>query len=141
MGTFVDAEGAVAAWVNSLTGTLVGVGNPLTKGAHLHELRGAATACYALLAALPGGTALGVENPDHRARITASIYGPTKEAATAAALAYADALLTLDGRPQPMGAAAVCLVADPDSIAGPYWAPDQAGPRLVVDADFHLRAA
>lgn len=141
MGTFVDAERAVADWVNSLTGTLVGVGQPLTKGAHLHQLRAAAPTCYALLSMLPGGVALSPENPDHRARISASIYGPTKEAATAAALAYCDALLTLDGTPQPMGANAVCLVVDPDSISGPYWAPDQAGPRLVVDADFYLRAA
>jgi hypothetical protein len=141
VGTFVDAEAAVAAWINSLTDTLVGAGNPLSKGAHLHQLRGAATACYALLTLLPGSTALGVENPDHRARISASLYGPTKESATAAAMAYANALLTLDGRPAPMGVSAVALVVDPDSITGPYWSPDQAGPRLICDADFHLRPA
>ncbi|PZG17804.1 hypothetical protein C1I95_14740 [Micromonospora craterilacus] len=140
MGTYVDAERAVADWINSLTASLVGLGRPLSKGAHLTELRGAASACYALLSLLPGGVALGVENPDHRARISASIYGPTKEAATVAAIAYADTLLTCDGRPQPMGAA-VCLVVDPDSVTGPLWLPDQAGPRLLVDADFYLRPA
>lgn len=141
VGTFVDAERAIADWVNSLTGSLVGLGQPLAKGAHLNAMRGAASSCYALLTLLPASVALGVENPDMRARVSASIYGPTKEAATAAALAYADALLTLDGRRQPMGDAADCLVVDPDSISGPLWTPDQAGPRLVVDADFYLRAA
>jgi hypothetical protein len=141
VGTFVDAEAAVAAWINSLTDTLVGVGNPLPKGAHLHALRGAAVAPYVLLSLLPGSTAFGVENPDHRARVSASIYGPTKEAATKAALGYANALLNLDGRPQPMGVSATGLVVDPDSITGPYWSPDQAGPRLICDADFYLRSA
>ncbi|MFC0504220.1 hypothetical protein [Micromonospora costi] len=141
MAAFVDAERAVADWVNSLDGSLVGVGHPLAKGAHLTALRGAASACYALISLLPGSVALGPENPDHRARISASIYGPTKEAATAAAVAYANALLTLDGRRQPMGQAVICLVVDPDSISGPSWAPEPTGPRLLVDADFYLRAA
>ncbi|MFI6228631.1 hypothetical protein ACIBCR_15120 [Micromonospora echinospora] len=141
MGTYVDAEAAVAAWINSLTDTLVGVNNPLAKGAHLHDLHGAAKVCYVKLALLPGSVALGVEDPDHRARVSASVYGPTKESATRAALAYANALLTLDGRPQPMGGSVTGLVVDPDSITGPYWSPDQAGPRLVCDADFYLRSA
>lgn len=140
MATFVDAERAVADWVNSLTDTLVGVGKPVAKGAHLHELRGAASSCYALLSLVGASPSVSPENPDHRARISASIYGTTKEAATTAALAYADALITLDGRPQPM-TGAVCLVVDPDSISGPLWLPDLAGPRLLVDADFYLRAA
>lgn len=140
MAAFVDAERAVADWVNSLPG-LVGVGKPLAKGAHLTALRGAASSCYALLTLLPSSPVFGVENPDHRARISASIYGPTKEAATTAAIAYANALLTLDGRRRAMNQAVICLVVDSDSISGPAWAPDAAGPRLVVDADFILRAA
>jgi len=140
VAAFVDAERAVADWVNSLTDTLVGVDNPLAKGAHLHELRGAASSCYAWLSLVGGSPTVSPENPDHRARISASVYGTTKEAATAAALAYANALLTLDGRPQPM-TGATCLVVDPDSISGPLWLPDRAGPRLLVDADFFFRAA
>ncbi|MFD6565391.1 hypothetical protein [Micromonospora profundi] len=140
MGAFVDAERAAADWINSLTGSLVGVGNPLAKGAFLHEMRGAASACYALLSVIGGSPTISPENPDHRARISASIYGTTKEAATTAALAYANALLTLDGRPQPM-TGAVCLVVDPDSISGPLWSPDRGGPRLIVDADFYFQAA
>jgi len=136
--TYVDAEAAVAAWVNTQTGTLVGEGRPLSKGAHLHELRGAATACYARLSVVGGAATLNAENPDHRARISASIFGPTKEAAAAAAVAYANALRGLDGRPATMGAA-TGLVAD--AVVGPLWAPDGAGPRYLVDADFYLRAA
>ncbi len=139
MATFVDAVAALRSWVNTLTATLVGDGNPLAKGAHLHELRGAATACYALLSVVGSGTANGAENPDHRARISASIYGPTEESATVAAVGYANALLALDGRPTAM-TGATCLICDPDSITGPLWSPDRAGPRLVVDADFLLRA-
>ncbi len=141
MGAYVDAEGAVADWVNSLTGTLVGEGQPLMKGAFLHELRGAASSCYALLSIIGGSPVLSAEDPDMRARISASIYGPTKEAATLAAVAYANHVLACDGRPTPMGAAATCLVVDPDSLTGPLWSPDGAGPRLLVDADFYLRAA
>ncbi|WBB94182.1 hypothetical protein [Verrucosispora sp. WMMC514] len=141
MGTYTDAERAAADWINTLTSTLVGPGNPLAKGAHLTELRGASSACYALLSIIGSNTALAPENPDHRARISASIYGPTKEAATRAAIAYADTLIAVDGRPQPMGSAALCLVIDPDSITGPLWSPDLAGPRLLVDADFYLRPA
>lgn len=139
MATFVDAEGAVAAWVNVQTDTLVGQDNPLAKGAHLHELRGASTVCYALLSLIGGSPVLAAESPDHRARISASIYGPTKEAATAAAVAYANAVVALDGRAAAMGDA-TCLVVDPDSITGPLWSPDGAGPRLLVDCDFWLQA-
>lgn len=140
MATYVDAEEAVRSWINSLTSTLVGEGKPLAKGAHLHELRGAATVCYALLSLIGGSPSLSAENPDHRARISASLFGPTKESATAAAVAYANALLTLDGRPTAM-TGATCLICDPDSISGPLWSPDRAGPRVLVDADFLLRAA
>lgn len=138
MASFVDAVAALRDWVNTLT-DLVGDGNPLAKGAHLHEMRGAATTCYALLSVVGSGTTLGAENPDHRARMSASIYGPNQEATTAAAVAYANALLALDGRPVAMTGATV-LVVDPDSITGPLWSPDRVGPRLLVDADVYLRA-
>lgn len=140
MAAFVDAEAALASYINSLTASLVGEGKPLTKGAHLHELRGAATVCYALLSVISGGATLGAENPDHRARISAQIYGPNKESATLAAVGYANALADLDGRPVAM-TGATCLVVDPDSISGPLWSPDRILPRLLVDADLYLRAA
>lgn len=136
---FVDAEAAVASYINGLTTTLVGEGKPLAKGAHLHELRGAAKVCYALLSVVGGNPTLGAENPDHRARVSAAVYGPTKEAATAAAVAYANALIALNGTSVAM-TGATGLVVDPDSISGPLWSPDGALPRLVIDADVYLRS-
>lgn len=136
MATFVDAEEAVRAWINGLT-SLVGAGNPLAKGAHLHELRGAATACYAELQLTGGSAALSAENPDHRAAMSALIYGPTREAAALAATAYANAVEELDGRPAAAGSA-TALVAD--NVAGPTWAPDGIVPRYLVSAEFYLRA-
>lgn len=138
MATFVDAEESVRSWINSLTSTLVGEGKPLTKGAHLHELRGAANVCYAQLQLTGGSAALGAENSDHRATISALIYGPTREAAALAAVAYAEAVNGLDGRSTAAGSA-TCLVAD--NISGPAYAPDGALPRYLVSAEFYLRAA
>jgi hypothetical protein len=40
--TYVDAVGAVRAWINGRTATLVGLGHPLQKGAHFKRLDGAA---------------------------------------------------------------------------------------------------
>lgn len=41
-----DAEGALVAWINSMTGTLVGVGKPLTNGVH-HGARGPGVGTWA----------------------------------------------------------------------------------------------
>jgi predicted Na+-dependent transporter len=136
--TFTDAEGAVMRWVNAQTTDLVGVGHPLPKGAHVNRLRGAAAACYAWLSQVGGSTSFGVENADQRARISAQIYGPTKEAAAAAAVAYANAVAALGGAPAAVPGA-VLLAAD--NVTGPLWAPDFDEPRYLVDADFYLRPA
>jgi hypothetical protein len=140
--TFADAEGAVKAWVNTLT-DLVGTGKPLAKGAHLSAdpLHGARTVCYALLNQVGGSTALAAENPDQRARISARIYGPSKEAAALAAAAYANALVALAAGPAVAVTGALILSADPDTISGPLWTPDFGEPRYLVDADFYLRPA
>lgn len=139
--TFVDAEGLVADWVNRQS-SLVGEGRPLAKGAHLQSrLTGALTVCYALLEQVGSGRALGAENADQVARISAQIYGPTKEAAARAAAAYADALVTnLVGKAWscPIG---TILFIDDDSIAGPTWTPDVDEPRYLVDCDFYVRPA
>jgi hypothetical protein len=140
--TFADAEGAAKAWINTLT-DLVGQGKPLAKGAHLSAdpLHGARNVCYALLNQVGGSTALGAENPDQRARISARIYGPSKEAASLAATAYANALVALaTGGPVAVTGALIVTV-DPDTIAGPLWTPDFGEPRYLVDADFYLRPA
>ncbi len=140
--TFADAEGAVKAWVNSLT-DLVGKGKPLAKGAHLSAdpLHGARNVCYALLNQVGGSTALGAENPDQRARISARVYGPSKEAAALAAVGYANALVALATGAAVAVSAALIVTVDPDTIAGPLWAPDFGEPRYLVDADFYLRPA
>jgi hypothetical protein len=115
----------------------------LAKGAHLSAdpLHGARNVCYALLNQVGGSTALGAENPDQRARISARIYGPSKEAASLAATAYANALVALaTGGPVAVTGALIVTV-DPDTIAGPLWTPDFGEPRYLVDADFYLRPA
>lgn len=139
--TFVDAEGLVADWVNRQS-DLVGEGNPLPKGAHLTDrLTGALSACYALLMQVDAGRALGAENADQLARISAQIYGPTKEAAAGAAVAYADALVTrLAGKPWSSTAGTILFVDD-DSLSGPSWSPDFDEPRYLVDCDFYVRPA
>ena len=136
MPTFVDAEAAVRDWINSLTATLVGAGRPLAQGAHLKRLRSAAGTCYALLSVVGGTTGLAPEAPHHRARISASIYGPTKEAAATAAVAYANTVAGLRGAPQPMGAASCLCAAD---VTGPLYVIDIDEPRYLVDADFYFR--
>lgn len=134
--TFVDAEGAFAAWVNSQAG-LVGVGNPLPKGALLNRMRGAAPVCYVLLSIVGGGTAFGAEVPCQRARLSGQVYGNTKEAAAAAAVAYADTLITgLAGRRITVGGAEL-LVGD--NLTGPLWTPDFDEPRYLVDIDVYFR--
>ena len=137
---WVDAEGAVREWVNSRTVDLVGQGNPILLGAHLDRLRSPARGVYVWLLRVGGGQALTAERPADRARISASIYGLTKESAAAAAVAYANALEQLQGRPTPMGPSAVCLTVD--SITGPLATdPAQVSEdrfRYLVDADFYL---
>lgn len=140
MGTFVDAEGAFAAWVNAQT-DLVGPGNPLPKGALLNRLRTAAPAPYVWLTQVGGGAGMGAESPDQRARMSGRVYGPTKESAGVAAAAYAEVLVSrLAGQQIPVpGGAAVLLVGD--DLTGPLWAPDGDEPAYLVDVDVYLRPA
>lgn len=133
---YVDAKGAVRAWVNAQT-DLVGDGHPLQLGAHLHRLRSPASGCYALLSVVGGSPALSAESPAHRARVSAQFYGPTKEAVALAAVAYANAVAMLRFRTPMLGAA--CLVAD--DVTGPIEAKDGDEPRHIVDADFYLTPA
>lgn len=137
--TFTDAEGAFATWVNTQTAGLVGDGNPMPKGLMLNRLRTAPPAPYGYLTLAGGGTGLGAENPDQRARLSVRIYGPTKESASRAAAAYADVLVTqLAGRqiPVPAGDAFLLVADDP---TGPLWAPDGDEPAYLVDIDVYLR--
>lgn len=136
--TFVDAEGAVRDWINSVSG-LTGQGNPISLGAHLKLLRSPAAGSYVRLLLLTSSPELTAENPVGRARISGTVYGGTKEAASKAATAYANALASLNGVRTPMGNV-ICLVAD--NIVGPQAINDQETDknqyRYLVDADLYF---
>lgn len=140
---YVDAIGAARTWINAQA-DLVGMGNPLQKGAHLKELDGAEDACYAWLTMLPGTTTTGgAESPQMLARLSAAVYGPTIEAVSRASLALADALVTrLAGQ--------WTVVGDPgnqvqvwvgDDINGPADIPDGNLIRHTVDFTLIMQPA
>lgn len=132
MAVFIDAEQAVRVWLNSLT-DLVGAGNPLVKGVHLNPLHGDHLS-WAEQQSTGGSAALSAENPDMRAALSWLVYGRTREAASTAAVALANALETLDGRAFEGG----LLVAD--NVTFPYWTPDGPVARYAVSAELYLRA-
>lgn len=135
MSTYVDAGGAIKEWVNSLS-ELVGSGHPMPLGASLTQRSGAASVAYAYLVELPATVWGGTEHPSMLARVSAQVYGPTKEAASDAAVAYAEAVMTLmQGRRVTLPTSGVTL-AGADNIDGPQWFPDGEEPRYIVDADF-----
>lgn len=130
--TYADAVGAVKAWINSRTATLVGEGRPLQKGAEAKQLVGAAPACYAFLSLAGTSQFGGAENPDSAARVQAQIYGPSTLAVALAAAALADEVTTqLAGRWVDVPGVARMYVAD--EVAGPADLPDADLPRQVVD--------
>lgn len=134
--TYVDAVGAVRDWINSRTVRLVGVGNPLQKGAYLRDHDGAPDKCYAVLTLLPGTVPAGAaESPQMYARIEAQVYGPTIEAITKASIALADEVVTyLAGQWTTVreGADAVQLWCG-DDVTGPSDLPDGNLPRQILD--------
>jgi hypothetical protein len=140
--TYVDAMGAMRAWMNSRTDTLVGPDKPLWLGAHLKVLGAGEPKAYAYLEenfstrSLDSG-----ENPDMLASLSAQVYGNTREAATIAAVALAEELSTeLEGRETPVPDAGAILYAV-DDITGPSWTPDGDRPRLVVTWTVRARPA
>jgi hypothetical protein len=139
--TYTDAVGAVKAWIDSRP-TLVGLGNPLQKGAATKVLT--TPACFAYLEETTTFQGGGPENPDMLAGIGAQVYGPTREAATLAAVALAEELsaFALAGRSAVVtlhdGTQAQLLVAD--DITGPSWFPDEDDtPRLLVQFSVQVR--
>lgn len=135
MAIFTDAEQVAKDWVNSLTDSLVGVGNPLAKGAHLTPLHGDYVA-YAEIQLTGGSAALSAENPDQRASLSWLVYGRTREAAAIAATALANELEALDGSAPPESGAV--LIAD--NVTAPLWTPDGPVARYLVSAEMYLRA-
>jgi hypothetical protein len=136
--TYADAVGAVRAWINGRA-SLVGLGNPLQKGAHFKRLDGAANATYVLLSEAATYRSTGAESPDMMAVIDAQVYGGTREEATTAAVALAEELSTgLSAVPMAVPGA-VLQVAD--DFTGPLWAPDNDLPRLTLTFTVRLRPA
>jgi hypothetical protein len=125
---FVDAEAVMRDWVKTQT-ALIGTGNPLAGGAWLTPPRSTNTA-HAVLSRVGGGEDVG-GLPLDEARISASIWGPTKEAAAKAAVAYANALRSLDGHKVTIGGVQITAA---DGITGPLYTPDNGLPRYLVDA-------
>jgi hypothetical protein len=138
VSTYVDSVSVIRAWINGRTATLVGAGHPLQKGAHLKHLDGAASATYALIEEI---TALrsddAAEDPDMMSVLSAQVYGGTREAATAAAVALAEELSSQLCGCQAAVTGALIFVAD--DIQGPTWAPDNDVPRLIVQFTVRVR--
>jgi hypothetical protein len=128
---FVDDEACVAEWVNAST-VIADNGGPLVKGAHLARLRTAAAGSFLVVSSLPGTDGGGDVNI-HLARVSAGLYGASKADAKAVAVAYANLLRTADGLPAVLTGGRLYAV---ENISGPFWVPDGAEPRYVVDATF-----
>jgi hypothetical protein len=138
--TYVDAVGAMMAWINSRTSTLVGVGNPLQLGAYLKFQPGGQPATYALLEeqlSVRSGDA--AENPDMMASLSAQIIGGTREAVAKAAVALAEELSTQLCGCQAAVPGAVLFVSD--DIQGPSWFPDGDQPRMLLNWTVRMRPA
>lgn len=136
---YVAAVVAVRDWLNGRTGDLVGPGKPISLGAFRAHPRSPGQGAYVLLSRIGGSQELTAEDGVDRARISASIFAGTDEAAELAATAYANAVTSLSGAPAAMGSA-MALVAD--SISGPLLVDQHDSDReqfqYLVDADFYL---
>lgn len=139
--TMVDAPAAIREWVNAQTTDLVGEGKPLPKGAHLTRLHGAHNAAYVYLSIVDAGVAMGIEDDDMRARVSGQVYGQRQEDTTRAAVAYANAIVSMFRDPPVSLPGVGVLLICADALAGPLWVPDGDIPRCLVDADFILRPA
>jgi hypothetical protein len=133
--TYLDAGGAVKEWVNTVSG-LTGASNPIPLGASLKQREGAANAAYGYIVELPATTWGGAEHQSLSARIELQIYGPTKEAAATAAVAYCEALMTLVHGQRAILPESGATLVGADNVEGPQWFPDNEEPRYIVDADF-----
>jgi hypothetical protein len=137
--TYVDSAAAMREWINGRTVTLTGVGNPLQLGAHLKKVTGGQPVTYAYLEEQVAFLSVTAESPDMIAVLSAQVYGGTREAATAAAVALAEELSTqLDGRPAAVTGALILAL---DDIQGPSWLPDGDLPRLLVNFTVRMQPA
>lgn len=133
-GPLTDAEQAVREWVKTSSG-IAGPGLPLTNGAHIGHISSPATATVAELARVGGG-------PDgsgylDQPRISAQVYGPTREVAFAAAQSFGNALAGLAERPATLAGIGKIFAAFGITI---LWAPDGNRARYLVDAELQIAA-
>lgn len=133
---FTDAEGVLKTWLVSRD-SLVGPGNPLPAGVHLVRLRSPYTAAWALLSSVGGDDDWLPDSASHRARLSASVYGPTRLAANTAAVAYANTLRRIPSERPFVDGTGRQLVAVA-AITGPLYIPDGDDERYLVDADIYL---
>lgn len=137
--TYADATAAMAAWINARP-TLVGLTKPLQLGAHLRKIGGGEPKAYAFLEEnVSVRSDDSAENPDMMAALTAQVYGGTRESATKAAVALAEALSTELCGCQAAVPGAVLFVSD--DIQGPSWFPDGDTPRLLLNWTVRMRPA
>lgn len=143
----VDAEGALAAWINSLTSTLVGAGKPLELGAWVGDgprgtdrPRGPYKGAYAVLTVVGGPVEAPGGIPFSYPRVSASIYGVTKLQASTAAVAYTNTLRTLAGQPvtvtwtPPDNVQRTAVLQSVEQITGPLLVRGGSEPQYLVDA-------
>lgn len=136
----VDAEGLLVTWLNTLTTSLVGVGQPLVRGFFFELQRSPGKDAYAVTTRIQGADGIGSEVPTDMARISTSIFSTTKKNAAAAAVAYANALRSISIVKPTLTGVTIRLA---DNIAGPTWVPnlDKNLPQYLVDADVHFHSA
>lgn len=140
--TYVDALGAMRAWINSRTATLVGTGRPLELGAHLKYVMGGQPATYAFLEEqLSYRAEDSPESPDMMAVLSAQIYGGTREAVASAARALAEEISSgLEGIGQTVTVGTdTVLIMVSDDIQGPSWFPDGSLPRMLLNFTVRMR--
>jgi len=111
----IPAETPICAWTNSQP-DLAGPGQPLELGAYTKLQRSPDIGCYAVIARTPGGGGSRdvVAEQDANidvATITATIFGPTLDAAENAAAAWATAAQNLTGDPAACGDTGVTILA------------------------------
>lgn len=122
---FVDAEALLQEWINSQA-DVVGSGNPITLGAHITRgaLRSPAKGSYVLLERIGGFDTWLNEAPSDTARVSGSVFGPSKAAAARAAYAYANRLRRIPYlRPAVGGSQLVAI----DALTGPLYVPSKDG--------------
>lgn len=135
----VDTEGCLRTWLNSLTTSLVGLGQPVNLGFSLELRRSPGSGTYGLLSRIGGLDGFGVEAAADMARISCSIFSTTRKAAAAGAIAYANTLRTIS-TVQPAMAAFDATIRQVDNLTGPTYIfnPAKALPQYLVDADIYF---